>query len=233
MFSEAVESLSSSCVPAFFQDYKSSAAAVALFGLFLTQAIQIFANAALENTDWVDVISDVDLDITIEKDKIENGKQLTHLHVHEEHIRVHHMEIHQEHEEHGHHHALLLKSNRIGVYMLELGIASHSIIIGIALGTSYSDFRILLGAICLHKFFEGVAVSSVVLEAEFEKKGLAMMMVLMCMFFYCKNLTCRLDHDTLGNRNWNRTEECISSISKHGSFSTRIIRCTRSWDPHL
>ncbi|CAI9784866.1 unnamed protein product [Fraxinus pennsylvanica] len=46
--------------------------------------------------------------------------------------------------------------------VLELGIVSHSIIIGLSLGVSHSPctIRPLIGALSFHQFFEGIAVSS-------------------------------------------------------------------------
>ncbi|KAI9230652.1 MAG: Zinc/iron permease [Piptocephalis tieghemiana] len=50
---------------------------------------------------------------------------------------------------------------RISTYILELGIAIHSVLIGLALGTAGSDeFVALLVALVFHQFFEGVALGS-------------------------------------------------------------------------
>eukprot|EP00727_Mastigamoeba_balamuthi_P000779 m51a1_g10699 putative zinc transporter chloroplastic-like (382) ;mRNA; f:152292-153501 len=52
-------------------------------------------------------------------------------------------------------------------HVLEVGIGIHSVIIGIALGTttSTSEARALLVALCFHQFFEGIALGVSVLEA--------------------------------------------------------------------
>lgn len=63
---------------------------------------------------------------------------------------------------------------------LEFGIAFHSIIIGMTLGQTSLDFIPLLIAICVHQFFEGLALSSVISEFTFEQKSLKKIMV----FFY-------------------------------------------------
>ena len=67
--------------------------------------------------------------------------------------------------------------HRVTVYLLELGIATHSIIIGITLGAASSEFSTLLVALCFHQFFEGIALSAVVTEAKFQGKWIAIIMV--------------------------------------------------------
>ena len=85
---------------------------------------------------------------------------------------------------HDHSHGgLLIHSTSVTVYLLEFGIALHSIIIGVTLGIAREDFTILLIAICFHQFFEGIALSSIILEAELKKKYLAWLMVFFCKFF--------------------------------------------------
>nr|XP_043607429.1 zinc transporter 4, chloroplastic [Erigeron canadensis]XP_043607430.1 zinc transporter 4, chloroplastic [Erigeron canadensis] len=53
--------------------------------------------------------------------------------------------------------------------VLELGIVSHSIIIGLSLGVSQSPCTIkpLLGALSLHQFFEGFALAGCISQARF------------------------------------------------------------------
>ena len=93
--------------------------------------------------------------------------------------------------DHGHDHShggALMHSQELAVYLLEIGIASHSIIIGIALGATRSDFIPLLVALTFHQFFEGIALSSVVIEAEFKKRIIAISMVIFCNFLKFKIL---------------------------------------------
>lgn len=78
---------------------------------------------------------------------------------------------HSHHHHHDHVHTLLLEKDksarRISTYMLELGIATHSVIIGISLGVSRDEFKGLLVALAFHQFFEGIALSTTVLDAGF------------------------------------------------------------------
>jgi zinc transporter 1/2/3 len=57
----------------------------------------------------------------------------------------------------------------ITTFILEFGIAIHSVLIGIALGVTTGDeFVPLLIAICFHQFFEGFALSTTALDAGFK-----------------------------------------------------------------
>ncbi|KAI8818679.1 Zinc/iron permease [Fimicolochytrium jonesii] len=89
----------------------------------------------------------------------------------------------QAHADDAHHHSLVLADaeKTVATYVLELGIASHSIIIGLTLGAAREEFHSLLIALCFHQFFEGLALSTVVLDAELKKRTLAIGMVI----FYC------------------------------------------------
>ncbi|KAI3707223.1 hypothetical protein L6452_25548 [Arctium lappa] len=65
--------------------------------------------------------------------------------------------------------------------VLELGIISHSIIIGLSLGVSQSPctIRPLLGALSFHQFFEGFALGGCISQAKF---GSLHSMVMACFF---------------------------------------------------
>jgi len=95
---------------------------------------------------------------------------------------------------HGHHHGhshahdghshggdlfLAQKEHEVSTYLLELGIVSHSIIIGVALGVTVDpEFKPLLVALVFHQFFEGIALSTVVLDTKFKGKLQSLLMVL-------------------------------------------------------
>ncbi|CAN8245046.1 unnamed protein product [Cochlearia groenlandica] len=61
--------------------------------------------------------------------------------------------------------------------VLELGIVSHSIIIGISLGVSQSPctIRPLIAALSFHQFFEGFALGGCISQAQFKNKSAAIM----------------------------------------------------------
>ncbi|KAJ3098332.1 high-affinity Zn(2+) transporter zrt1 [Phlyctochytrium planicorne] len=81
-------------------------------------------------------------------------------------------------DDHGHH-LILLKEKRVTTYILELGIATHSIIIGLALGvTRGPEAKTLFAALVFHQFFEGIALSTVVMETQFRRLAVTWGMVL-------------------------------------------------------
>ncbi|KAJ4887361.1 hypothetical protein Rs2_27109 [Raphanus sativus] len=61
--------------------------------------------------------------------------------------------------------------------VLELGIVSHSIIIGISLGVSQSPctIRPLIAALSFHQFFEGFALGGCISQAQFRNKSATVM----------------------------------------------------------
>ena len=60
---------------------------------------------------------------------------------------------------------------------LEFGVAFHSVMIGITLGTTSIDFVYLLIAICFHQFFEGLALSSIINEFAYSQRGKKIIML--------------------------------------------------------
>ncbi|KAJ1927468.1 hypothetical protein IWQ60_002891 [Tieghemiomyces parasiticus] len=85
---------------------------------------------------------------------------------------THGMELHSQHT-HVHGGAFLANSpeaRRSGTYILEVGIAMHSVLIGLALGTSSGpEFVSLWVALILHQFFEGFALGSRLAELTFAR----------------------------------------------------------------
>ncbi|KAJ2848345.1 hypothetical protein IWW36_003355 [Coemansia brasiliensis] len=81
------------------------------------------------------------------------------------------------HKEAGHVHASLLvddeQRKKLSTYILELGIALHSIIVGMTLAvTGGSGFKTLLAAISFHQFFEGMALGSRISALQFRRHPL-------------------------------------------------------------
>ncbi|CAO3571859.1 unnamed protein product [Mortierella alpina] len=72
---------------------------------------------------------------------------------------------------HSHAHGLELldvSQRKIATYILEAGIASHSIVVGVALGVSSdAEFKGLLVALVFHQFFEGFALGARIAELDF------------------------------------------------------------------
>ena len=89
-----------------------------------------------------------------------------------------HSDYPEEHSDHGH--ALLFNDTiekHVSTYILELGIASHSVIIGLTLGTATTEFHSLLAALVFHQFFEGISLATVVTESRFKLLTSALMVL--------------------------------------------------------
>ncbi|KAF9949590.1 high-affinity Zn(2+) transporter zrt1 [Mortierella alpina] len=73
---------------------------------------------------------------------------------------------------HSHAHGLSIldeSQRRISTYILEAGIAAHSVIIGVSLGVSSgSEFTGLLIALVFHQFFEGFALGARIADLAFD-----------------------------------------------------------------
>ncbi|KAG0353912.1 Zinc/iron permease [Gamsiella multidivaricata] len=66
------------------------------------------------------------------------------------------------------------RSREIGTYILEFGIALHSVIIGISLGTTVgAEFVSLLIALLFHQFFEGVALGGRIASLNFSRRSMS------------------------------------------------------------
>ncbi|KAJ1664447.1 hypothetical protein EV178_004059 [Coemansia sp. RSA 1646] len=64
---------------------------------------------------------------------------------------------------------------RLSTYILELGIALHSIIVGMTLAvTGGSGFKTLLAAVAVHQFFEGVALGTRIAEINFQRNAIVL-----------------------------------------------------------
>ncbi len=86
----------------------------------------------------------------------------------------------------GHSHGILLQDNgehnRIGTYLLELGIAVHSVLIGLTLGTATKSFIALFIALCFHQFFEAMALGAQIANLKSTSTRSAIFLIL---FFSC------------------------------------------------
>ncbi|KAF9968303.1 hypothetical protein BGZ70_005119 [Mortierella alpina] len=66
------------------------------------------------------------------------------------------------------------RTRLIGTYILEFGIALHSVIIGISLGTTVgAEFVSLLIALLFHQFFEGVALGGRIASLRFARSSMS------------------------------------------------------------
>jgi len=185
MLNPAVQNLTDPCLPTIFSDYTSFAGAISLFAIFFVHFIQFMIRQQF---------------LTAERRKHTSLPLPDDGHEQNEHDHADHSHSpsssqskttgekidgtnkngsgssQDDYEVHGHDHAeigdlILVKEKHVSTYILELGIASHSVIIGLTLGVSTEpEFHALLVALTFHQFFEGMALSSVVMDSNFFSK---------------------------------------------------------------
>eukprot|EP00842_Homolaphlyctis_polyrhiza_P002673 jgi/Hompol1/3406/HPOL_006517-RA len=164
MLVPAGQTLTNTCLPSIFIKYSSFSAVFALAGVFLTHIIQVLAGESIRNQQHRAEIIDPQATKHVDPSVVERA------HSNNDH---NHGDI-ASHEGHTHGGVLLhSREMQLIVYMLELGIASHSIIIGLTLGIATDEFKTLLVALVFHQFFEGIALSAIVMEADFKKWTMA------------------------------------------------------------
>ncbi|KAJ8331057.1 hypothetical protein QVD99_001140 [Batrachochytrium dendrobatidis] len=165
MFLSSVHTLVHPCLPSSFTDFTGFAAVFAMVGIFLTHLVQVFASHAIRKHQK-------GASHSLDKSEIIENEAST---------MVNDEVIH--HEGHTHGGALMYGGEKqLVVYLLELGIASHSIIIGLTLGVATDEFTTLLIALCFHQFFEGVALSAIVTEANFKRWAMTIYMAVFYTF---------------------------------------------------
>ncbi|KAJ1860485.1 hypothetical protein LPJ73_001353, partial [Coemansia sp. RSA 2703] len=86
----------------------------------------------------------------------------------------------------GHVHMLLdtdQRRKRLSTYILELGIALHSVIVGMTLAvTGGTGFKTLLAAISFHQFFEGMALGTRIAALNFARRPFLTGLLSACVF---------------------------------------------------
>ncbi|GBG83867.1 hypothetical protein CBR_g37664 [Chara braunii] len=123
--------------------------------------------------------------------------------------------------EHQHQNCEKLTRNIVVAEILEYGIASHSVLIGITLGvlTDRSEIRPLLIALVFHQFFEGIALGACGVQARFKNLSL----VVMCLFFSLSTASGILIGILISK---SYEEESTAALLVHGffdSFSAGIL----------
>ncbi|KXS16018.1 Zinc/iron permease [Gonapodya prolifera JEL478] len=176
MLIPAAQLLTSPCLPSGWTDYSGLPAVFAMAGIMVVQFVQTAASALLTYS--------MSRRVSTGSEDPEKSKEKTPTEV---------TVIGNEHSDaDGHHHlreelfgtgpqAQELKKKQLTVYILELGIASHSFFVGLALGTSRgSELRALMVALAFHQFFEGMALSATVIDAKFISK--LPLIIMVCLY---------------------------------------------------
>jgi len=179
MLGPAMENLSNPCLPAVFQDY-TFAPAICLFAILSLQLIQFLVSKEIRrhHNKAIDTAVKEVLELKDAEKGEQQQQQQQHQH-HHDHAHGEEGHAHGHDDGHTHGHELILrKEQHVSTYILEVGIASHSIIIGVALGVARDpEFHSLIVALVFHQFFEGMALSTVVLDSKFKRSLPAIIMV--------------------------------------------------------
>ncbi|KAH6574462.1 hypothetical protein BASA60_005488 [Batrachochytrium salamandrivorans] len=126
MFLSSAHALVHPCLPSIFGQYPSFSSIFVMVGIFLTHLVQVFAGHAIR-THQKEASLSLDKSIIAQSGQVDNSAdEMVH------------------HEGHTHGGGLIhVGEKQLTVYLLELGIASHSIIIGLTLGISTDEFNTL------------------------------------------------------------------------------------------
>lgn len=182
MLPPAMEALTSPCLPDSWNVYSAYAGLFAMLAVLVMQFIEFMAHQQYQ-AEVRPILSHQDSechsknDIPIEPRKskgdvhsVQNGKTTP---PHDKHGHHHH-----------HHHGAAFydenKANKVSTYLLEFGIALHSVLIGLTLGTTTESFVPLLVALSFHQFFEAIALGAQI--ARLERVSLRSI-ILMVIFF--------------------------------------------------
>lgn len=157
MFSPAQEALMNPCLPEAFQKYTAFAGLFALIAVLFTQAIQTaainhFQKSSTQKVKPIDGEAPENSNRAASHDSIpELGALSLAKAAHDGCCATDAAVLAASHGEH----------RKITAYILEFGVAIHSVIIGVTLGvTSGTEFTSLLIAILFHQFFEGFALAA-------------------------------------------------------------------------
>ncbi|CAF4624036.1 unnamed protein product, partial [Rotaria sp. Silwood2] len=158
----AMETLTDECLPQGWKDYEAYAGLFAMLAILAMQLIEFIAHHQLHR-------------VSIQETKVgveEANAQHTIVSV-------------ESNQQHGHSHGLSLlqdtHNHRVTTYLLEFGIATHSVLIGVTLGTDDgSNFVALFIALCFHQFFEAIALGAQI--SQLQNKSI-LPAILMVIFF--------------------------------------------------
>ena len=170
MLPAAMEALTDPCLPESWHDYEAYAGLFAMLAALAMQFIEFIAHERYRASHSKPVLvtassAEQAIQVTQSKDQVQ--------------ITVPSVQVC---ETTGHQHGLGFQdeahSHKISTYLLEFGIALHSVLIGVALGTNVSEFVALFIALSFHQFFEGMALGAQIARVERMSTASAIAMVL-------------------------------------------------------
>ena len=169
LLAPAMDQLGSPCIGAPFTEYPF-ALLFAMISAMLMHVVETFAHSYIHNKSHKNGeghdhdVSDEEKFNETDDDmgKLEHGETKHKSYQHADHSNeglVEKKEIPK-----GHTHSVLIHSTEeeaVSAFLLEFGLAAHSIIIGLAVGVAQdSELSVLIPALCFHQMFEGIALGS-------------------------------------------------------------------------
>lgn len=152
MMPAATKALSDTCLPEDWKTYEAYAGLFAMLAILVMQLIEFIAHHQYHRASTTVNPSEPAIDKEVDVVKSEP----TPVEVQEPHGHSHGLSLLQE--KHNH---------KVSTYLLEFGIAMHSVLIGLALGTEEgSTFIALFIALCFHQFFEAIALGAQISKLE-------------------------------------------------------------------
>jgi solute carrier family 39 (zinc transporter), member 1/2/3 len=167
MLPAAMAAMTDPCLPESWHDYEAFAGLFAMAAALAMQLIEFIAHQRYRSAK-TSALSP-------------NRDRLPHVsHSNDEvQITIHPVEVC---ESSGHQHGVAFQDDaqrhKVSTYLLEFGIALHSILIGVTLGVTTDSFVALLIALSFHQFFEGMALGAQIARVERMSLMSAIFMVL-------------------------------------------------------
>ncbi|CAF2670323.1 unnamed protein product [Rotaria sp. Silwood2] len=154
MLPPAMESLTHPCLPDSWNKYSAYAGLFAMLAVLVMQLIEFIAHERyyyrvnpISNDTNLESKTNQHIEMSTSVDEAANTPVDTSKSTH-----------------HHHHHGGAFEddaqTNKISAYLLEFGIALHSVLIGVALGTASESFVALFVALSFHQFFEAIALGA-------------------------------------------------------------------------
>lgn len=175
MLPGAMEALTDPALPDSWNDYSAYAGLFAMSAAFLMQLIEYIAHERMRKILKQKWSPRMTPSVSNNHVNVVNGKV-------GENSSTNKSYEENENDSHGHQHGAMFQSasdqHKISTYLLEFGIALHSVLIGVTLGVTAESFVALLVALSFHQFFEGMALGAQIARVEKMSFRSAMCMVI-------------------------------------------------------
>ena len=203
MFPVAMEALTDECLTGDWHEYSAFAGLFAMLAILFMQLIEFLAHHHVHHSTKV---KDIPSSSTVVESISPVSSPST--------------EIVHEHHHGGHSHDLTFldenATHQISTYLLEFGITLHSVLIGIALGTTdSSSFVALFIALSFHQFFEAIALGAQI--ARIKKKSIIPAIIMIIIFTLSTPVGVAIG---IGIRSNSYNPKAVSTLLVNGIFDS-------------